>query len=53
MADQTIANMVVPLLYECWKALTVMDKITTYHDDSWLSRALLCTPTTLDFPTLD
>jgi hypothetical protein len=35
MANQTIANKAVPLLYEYWKAPTVTDKeITTYHDIS-------------------
>jgi hypothetical protein len=54
MANQTIANKVVKLLYEYWKAPTVTDKeITTYHDVGWLLGALVCTPTTLDFPTIE
>jgi hypothetical protein len=33
---------------------TVTDKdITAYHAADWLPGVLLCTPTTLDFPTID
>jgi hypothetical protein len=54
MDDQAIANKVVPLLYEYWKAPTVIDKeITAYGITDRLSGVLLCTPTTLDFSTID
>jgi hypothetical protein len=54
MADQAISNKAVPLLYEYWKVLAVIDKeIATYHDVGWLSRVLVCNSTTLDFPAID
>jgi hypothetical protein len=44
----------IPPLYEYWKAPTVRDKdIAAYHDIGWLLGGLVCTPTSLEFPTID
>jgi hypothetical protein len=54
MADEAIAKKDIPPLYQYWKALTVTDKDTTaFHDTDWLLGALLFTPTTMDFLTID
>jgi hypothetical protein len=49
MAENKILN-----LYEYWKAPIVDEKyITNFHATGWLLGSLLCTPTTLEFPTID
>jgi hypothetical protein len=54
MADQAMARKEIQSLYQHWKAPTMIDEdIVAYHDAGWLSGALICTPTTLDFPTID
>jgi hypothetical protein len=43
-----------PPLYQYWKAPTVTNKdITAYHNTRWLPGVLVCTPTTLDFATIN
>jgi hypothetical protein len=40
-------------MYEYWKVPTVIDKnITNFHNAGWIPGGLLCTPTTLEFPTI-
>jgi hypothetical protein len=54
MADQTMVKKQISSLYEYWKAPTVTDKdIVVYNEAGWLPGVLVCTPTTLDFPTMD
>jgi hypothetical protein len=49
-----MARKEIPPLYQYRKAPMVMDNdITAYHDVGWLLGALVCTPTTLDFSTID
>jgi hypothetical protein len=44
----------IPNLYLYWKVPTVTDKdIANFHDVGWLPGILLCTPTTLEFPSID
>jgi hypothetical protein len=41
-------------LYEYWKEPTVDERdITNFHNVRWLPGGILCTPTTLEFPTID
>jgi hypothetical protein len=54
MADQAVARKEIPPLYEYWKAPTITNMdITVYHDAGWLLGVLLCSTTSLDFPTID
>jgi hypothetical protein len=54
IADQAMAKKQIPNMYEYWKVPTVTDKdIANFHDVGWLLGVFLCTPTTLDFPTIN
>jgi hypothetical protein len=54
MANQAMVRKEIPPLYQYWKAPTVTDEdIAAYHEDGWLSGALVCTPTTLNFLMID
>jgi hypothetical protein len=54
MDGQAMVKKQILSLYEFWKALTVTDEdITNFHAAGWLPGVLLCTPTTLDFPTVN
>jgi hypothetical protein len=52
--DQAMAKSKIPYLYEYWKASMVDDKdITNFHVTGWFPRRLVCSPTTLEFRTID
>jgi hypothetical protein len=54
VTHQVMARKGILPLYQYWKVPTVTDEdITTYHEGGWLFEALVCTPTTLDFPMID
>jgi hypothetical protein len=54
MADQVITKNKEPNLYEYWKSLTVKEAdIHKFHEFGWLPGDLVCSPTTLDFITID
>jgi hypothetical protein len=49
-----MARKEIPPLYQFFKVPTVIDEdIVANHATGWLSGALLCTPTTLDFLAID
>jgi hypothetical protein len=53
-ADQTMAEIKIPNLYAYWKAPTVdEDDITNFPVVGWLPGGLVCSPTSLEFPTID
>jgi hypothetical protein len=52
--DQVMMERKIPNLYEYWKAPTVDDKdINNFHMPRCLPRDALCSPTSLEFPTID
>jgi hypothetical protein len=54
MVDHAMARKETSPLYQDCKVSTVTDEdITAYHVAGWLSRALVCTPTILNFPTIN
>jgi hypothetical protein len=53
-ADQAMAESKIPNLYEYWKALMVDDtNLTNLYAVGWLPRGLVCSSTTLEFPSID
>jgi hypothetical protein len=52
--DQVMVESKISNLYEYWKAPTV-DKtaISDFHMAGWLLGGLVCSPTTIVFPTID
>jgi hypothetical protein len=49
-----MAESKVPNLYEYWKSPTVgEDDISNFHVARWFPSDMVCSPTTLDFPTID
>jgi hypothetical protein len=53
-ADQAMVKKQISNLFEYWKEPMVDEKdIANFHDAVWLPGGLLCTPTTLEFPTID
>jgi hypothetical protein len=52
--DQVMAESKIPNLYEYWKAPTVdEDDISNFHTAGWLPGDLVCSPTSLEFKTID